>query len=42
MPRKESSEVRFYCLKSKDYTQSIEPIIIKKDVGSRLHIKAMC
>ena len=42
MPRKQSSDVRLYCLKCKDYTQSIEPIIIKKDVGSRFHIKAMC
>ena len=42
MPRKQSSEVRLYCLKCKDYTQSIEPIIIKKDVGCRFHIKAMC
>ena len=42
MPRKQSSEVRLYCLKCKDYTQSIEPIIIKKDVGIRFHIKAMC
>ena len=42
MPRKESSEVRLYCLKCKDYTQFIEPIIIKMDVGIRFHIKAMC
>ena len=42
MPRKQSSEVRLYCLKCKDYTQSKEPIIIKKDIGSRFHIKAMC
>ena len=42
MPRKQSSEVRLYCLKCKDYTQSKEPIIIKKDVGCRFHIKAMC
>ena len=41
MPRKESSEVRLYCLKCKDYTQSKEPIIIKTDVGSRFHIKAV-
>ena len=42
MPRKQSSDVRLYCLKCKDYTQSIEHIIIKNDVGSRFHIKAMC
>ena len=42
MPRKQSLDVRVYCLKCKDYTQSIEPIIIKKDVGSRFHINAMC
>ena len=42
MPRKQFLEVRLYCLKCKDYTQSIEPIIIKTDVGSRFHIEAMC
>ena len=42
MPRKQSLEVRLYCLKYKDYTQSREPIIIQKDIGSRFHIKAMC
>ena len=42
MPRQKSSEVRLYCLKCKDYTQFKEHIIIKKDVGSRFHIKAMC
>ena len=42
MPRKQSLEVRLYCLKCKYYTQSIKPIIINKDVGSRFHIKAMC
>ena len=42
MPRKQSSDVRLYCLKCKDYTQSIEPIIIKKDVSSLFHMKAMC
>ena len=31
-----------YCLKCKDYTISIKPIIMKKDIGSRFHIKAMC
>ena len=41
MPRKQSLEVRLYCLKCKDYTQSIEPINIKKDVVSRFHIKSM-
>ena len=30
MPRKESLEVRLYCLKCKDFTQSIGPIIVSK------------
>ena len=42
MFRKQSSDVRLYCLKCKDYTQSIKPIIIKKYIGSRFHMKAMC
>ena len=41
MPRKQSSKVRLYCTKCKDYTQSIKHIIIKKDVGSRFHMKAV-
>ena len=28
MPKKQSLEVRLYCLKCKDYTQSIEPIVV--------------
>ena len=42
MPRKYSSEVRLYCVKCKDYAQSIEPVIIKKDANNRFHIKALC
>ena len=42
MPRKQSPDVRLYCYKCNNYTQSIELIVIKKDVSNRLHIKAMC
>ena len=42
MPRKENSEVRLYCLKCKDFTQSIGPIIISKLIKNIYHIKARC
>ena len=42
MPKKQLSEIRLYCVKWTNYTQSIELINIKKDIGSRFHIKAMC
>ena len=42
MPRKQSIEIRLYCIKCKDYTKSIEPIIIKQDVGCQFHMKALC
>ena len=42
MLRKYSSEIGLYFVKCKDYTQSIEPIVVKKEVGNRYHIKALC
>ena len=42
MPRKENLEVRLYCLKCKDFTQSIGPIIVSKLIKNRYHIKARC
>ena len=42
MPRKEILEVRLYCLKCKDFTQSISPIIVSKLIKNRYHIKAQC
>ena len=42
MLKKQSTEVRLYCIKCKDYTQSIEPIIIIKNAGNWYYIKAMC
>ena len=42
MPRKETLEVRLYCLKCKDLTQSIGPIIVSKLIKNRYHIKARC
>ena len=42
MPRKETLEVRLYCLKCKDFTQSIGPIIVSKLIKNRYHIKAQC
>ena len=42
MPKKENLEVRLYCLKCKDFTQSIGPIIVSKLIKNRYHIKARC
>ena len=42
MPRKETLDVRLYCLKWKDFTQSISPIIVSKLIKNRYHIKAVC
>ena len=42
MPKKYSSEIGLYCVKCKDYTQSIEPIVVKKEESNRYHIKALC
>ena len=42
MARKENLEVRLYCLKCKDFTQSIGPIIVTKLIKNRYHIKARC
>ena len=42
MPRKENLVVRLYCLKCKDFTYSIGPIIVSKLIKNRYHIKARC
>ena len=42
MPRKKALEVRLYCLKCKDFTKSIIPIIVSKLFKNRYHIKAQC
>ena len=42
MPRTETLEVRLYCLKCKDFTQSIGPIIVSKLIKNRYQIKAKC
>ena len=42
MPRKETLEVRLYCFKCKDFTQSINPITVSKLIKNRYHIKARC
>ena len=42
MPRKPNNEIRLRCNTCKEFTQSINPIIIKKDKNNRFHIKAVC
>ena len=42
MPRKPNSEIRLKCANCKDYTQTINPIIINKLTENRYHIKAVC
>ena len=42
MPRKPSLEIRLRCNKCKEYTKTTNPVIIKKEVGNRFHIKAVC
>ena len=42
MPKKEIVEVRLYCLKCKDFTRSIGPIIVCKLIKNRYHIKVQC
>ena len=42
MLRKETLKVWLYCLKCKDFTQTIGPIIISKLIKNRYHIKVQC
>ena len=42
MPRQPNSEIRLRCVNCKDYTQTINPIIITKFTENRYHIKAVC
>ena len=37
-----TNELRLRCFYCKDYTQSISPVIIKKEKGNRIHIRATC
>ena len=37
-----TNELRLRCFYCKDYTQSISPVIIKKERGNRFHIRATC
>ena len=41
MTRKHTSEIRLYCIKCKDFTQSTGPIIINKLATNRLNIKVL-
>ena len=42
MPRRLNYETRIRCHTCHNYTQSIEPVIIKKEFVSRFHFKAVC
>ena len=42
MPRRPNYEIRLRCKNCKEFTQSINPIIIKKKTNNRFHIKAVC
>ena len=42
MPRRLNYETRIRCHTCQNYTQSIEPVILKKEFGSRFHFKAVC
>ena len=42
MTRKHSVEIRLYCIKCKDFTQSTGPIIINKLTTNRFNIKVLC
>ena len=42
MPRQPNLEIRLKCLKCKDFTQTIGPIIISKLTENRYQIKAIC
>ena len=42
MTRKHTLEIRLYCIKCKDFTQSTGPIIINKLTTNRFNIKVLC
>ena len=42
MTRKHTLEIRLYCIKCKDFTQSTGPIIINKLTKNRFNIKVLC
>ena len=42
MPRLPNLDIRLKCLKFKDLSQTIGPIIISKRTENRYHIKAVC
>ena len=42
MPRRPNLEIRLRCKTCKEFTQSINPIIIKKETNNRFYIKAVC
>ena len=42
MPRRPNNEIRLQCNTCKEFTQSINPIIIIMEKNNRFHIKAVC
>ena len=42
MPRRQNYEIRLRCKNCRQFTQSINPIIIKNETNNRFHIKAVC
>ena len=42
MPRRPNLEIRLRCKTCKEFTQSINPIIIKKKTNNPFYIKAVC
>ena len=42
MPRRPNNQTHIRCSTCKDYTQSIEPVDIRKESGNRFHFKAVC
>ena len=42
MPRRPNNEIRLRCNTCKEFTQSINPIIIIMEKNNRFHIKAVC
>ena len=42
MTRKHTLEIRLYCIKCKDFTQSTGPIIINKLTKNRFNINVLC
>ena len=42
MPRRQVNESLIRCNTCKNYTQCIEPVVIKKEFGNRFYFKAVC